>query len=454
MAQRMVSGLWLAGSVIFVQRVQRFPRAMWKWFDGLDILLQDALLYAVSGALALGNLLMAAGGDYRQWADYAVGPYLTAGLLLWFLATRKKISPSLRSIVRKFVIGALLLGCTVAPLTVSVIQRADATPGTHAQAEVAVIERCGDRVLNNRDCYLSHPTSPGNPVQSDSRSLDASAVVPYLPGVIPFGLPNDLPLPLALRDARVSMALFSLGTVLLALWLAPVDSSSKWRLFQVAIVLPTGALPMVTGGDDIPVIAVLLLAFVLAARRQPVWAGLACGVAATMKLTAWPLALILLFAIRDRDGARAGKRYGFAALSIALPVVGGAWIVGPRAFLVNEILFPLGLSGIKSPAQSPLLGQALVEAFPEQHLLVVGCLLGLGAILSVVVWNFCRPTTLSRAAALAACLFLLATILAPATRFGYLLYPANFLAWAAAARVSQPRSTSPLPVLSTTKATR
>ncbi len=421
----------MAGSVIFVQNVLRLPRAGWEWFSNLDAILQDALLYGVGGIIALGNLFVAAGGDYRQWADYAVGPYVGAGLLLWFLSRRGTMSPSRVFLLRRGIIGALLLACVIAPLTVSVIQRADAVPGTHAQAEVAVIERCGDRVLSNRDCYLSHPTSPGNPVRSDSHSLDASAVVPYLPGVIPFGLTNDLPIPLALRDARVSMALFSLGTVLLALWLAPVDSSSKWRLFQVAIVLPTGALPMVTGGDDIPVIAVLLLAFVFAVRRQPVLAGLVCGVAATMKLTAWPLALILFFAMRDRGEQHASKRYGIGALTVAVPVVGGAWIVGPRAFLVNEILFPLGLSGIKSPAQSPLIGQALVGAFPQQHLLVVGCLLVAGAGLSVVLWTLCRPTTLPRAAILAASLFLVATLLAPATRFGYLLYPVNFLVWAA-----------------------
>ena len=68
-------------------------------------------------------------------------------------------------------------------------------------------------------------------------------------------------------------------------------------------VLPTGALPMVTGGDDLPVLALLFLGLVLAAKRRPALAGLVLGLSGTLKFTSWPVILLACFAVRDRDAA-------------------------------------------------------------------------------------------------------------------------------------------------------
>ena len=104
--------------------------------------------------------------------------------------------------------------------------------------------------------------------------------------------------------------------------------------------------------------------------------------------------------------------------------------VNPQAFIVNELLFPLGLTKVKSPAQSPLLGQAIFSMFPGYRIEVVSILVLVGALLAVLVYRKWRPRGLGATIGFAAFILTLATVLAPATRFGYLLYPCNFVLWA------------------------
>ena len=50
-----------------------------------------------------------------------------------------------------------------------------------------------------------------------------------------------------------------------------------------------------------------------------------------------------------------------------MPVVVPFALRGPWAFFDNVVLFPLGLSGVTSPAASPLPGHLIVSAFPFLH---------------------------------------------------------------------------------------
>jgi hypothetical protein len=116
-------------------------------------------------------------------------------------------------------------------------------------------------------------------------------------------------------------------------------------------------------------------------------------------------------------------------LVIAGPVVVPFALRGPWAFFDNVVLFPLGLSGVTSPAASPLPGHLLVTAFPFLHRalpLVVG-LVG-GAFLA---WHLSRrtPQTAAEVCTLGGIVMAVITLLAPATRIGYLLYPINFFVW-------------------------
>ena len=55
----------------------------------LSVLDQDALLYLLAGALALGTLILGEAADYREWAQLAVGPY-ALGAVVCFLAARRR----------------------------------------------------------------------------------------------------------------------------------------------------------------------------------------------------------------------------------------------------------------------------------------------------------------------------------------------------------------------------
>jgi membrane protein YdbS with pleckstrin-like domain len=404
-------------------------KKLWRILRALTPLEQDALLYLASAVFAIGQLFISTEPDYIQWAEFAVIPYAIVGLFA-LLASRNKRMRESRHTRRGLVISLLLL-CLMVPLTVSIAQRVNNVPGVHAQDEVAVIERCGDRVTNNQNCYLNAPHTVGTGAQNFSKATDAGAFVPYLPGMIIFGISNGLTIPKPLRDARVSLTLFTLLVTILALVLSRLSVDDRVRLFQFAIVLPTGALPLVTGGDDLPIIALLLLALVLSYRKQPVLAGIAGGVAAAIKLTAWPLAFALAL-VQPRQANRLARfRYGTALLAILAPIIVIASLIDPKAFFVNEILFPLGLTKVRSPAESPLIGQKLVSIFGGQlHFVVVVVLVVVGAEAALLLYRRLRPKSAATMTGYVALVFFIAILLAPATRFGYLLYPANMAVWA------------------------
>ena len=118
------------------------------------------------------------------------------------------------------------------------------------------------------------------------------------------------------------------------------------------------------------------------------------------------------------------------ALAVFAAIVGPVAVLGPNALVQNTISFPLGLASIKSEAVSPLPGRLLVETghagrFIAVALLALACL---GIIVSLVV----RPPRTVPAATWRVIIGLsLLFVLAPATRFGYFLYPGGLLAWLA-----------------------
>ena len=403
-----------------------------RWRDrlvALSILDQDALLYGLAALLALGTILLGESADYRQWAEMALGPYILGAAICWAVARHsarraKGLAMAKQSErLRNGVILALFITVMLVPLGVEVMLRADHHPGDEVQNEVTVIEAGGDRVANHKNCYLAHPKTIGGSVTSQSED----SFFPYLPGMCPFGLINATSGPAELKDARIPLTGFTLIVLTGALLLAEIPSRRRWRLFQVVVVLPSGALPMVTGGDDLPVIALMVLGLALATRRRPVWSGLALGLAGTLKFTAWPLLILLALGEWDRQGRRAIIRYSLAVVAIVVPVLGVGIGSNWHAFVLNAIRFPLGLARVKSPAASPLLGQELVVLFPsvKPELIALLGFVGLAAV-AYGLWRW-TPASPQSAAGFSGLAMLLATILAPATRFGYLIYPLDLL---------------------------
>ncbi len=419
---------------------------------------KDTFLYLCATVFAVSTAAVAVSADYREWGQmaavaYGIGCVVCGAVAL--ASRRRPVRAASISLTRRVVIVAVIIGAVFVPLICELIWRADARPGANAQSEVAVVERAGDRLANGENPYLDHPLTVGVSPRSDAKSIDANSFYPYLPGMAPFGLANAVAQPPELADARVTLAGFTLVVAAFVLASGGAALGRRARVLQFLVVLPSGALPMVTGGDDLPVLALMLAGLVLAAKRRPVLAGLVLGWAATLKFTAWPVLVLLLLAVRDRDGRPAPLTYATSVALVAVPVIGAGFLTNPGAFIENVLRFPLGLTAVKSPAASPLLGQVLVTIFPGHRGLVTMVLLALG--LALVAYGLRRwtPRTPATVVRFTAWAMLLATVLAPATRFGYLMYPANLFVWAylldgmvpASPPVTKARAVSPDPAV-------
>ncbi len=418
--------------------------ALWQPEEG------DAFLYALSALFAGLTIRFSDISLYRQWAELALAPYLVAGLLSAIIGRIRAVqagaaaeagdapagpAPRHWRPARIWIFVFVLVGATLVPLSLEVAWRSDSTdPSAHVQPEVYVIEQAGHRAAHGLDPYRE-VTSPRGQIKVTTPGIPTyENFFPYLPLMGVFGLPSAAREPIRLTDARIFFSGFTLLVVAGALALCRGPSERRVRTLQVLTVLPTAALPLATGGDDMPIVALLLLAIVLAQRRRPVLSGFVLGVASAMKFTAWPLAALALFAARDKQGKRAPVPMALGMLVVAGPVVLPFILRGPFAFFDNVILFPLGLSGVSSPAASPLLGHVLVDAFPSLHR-VLPVTIGLVGGAALVIHLFRRPPkTAAQVTSLAGWVMLVAIIFAPATRIGYLLYPINFFVWSALLR--------------------
>ena len=202
------------------------------------------------------------------------------------------------------------------------------------------------------------------------------------------------------------------------------------RAFQVLTVLPTAALPLATGGDDMPVAALMLLGLAALQRRRPVLCGLALG---RRSPQVHRLATGHLRCCGRSGTSSCTGRSG--AISWAPLRWWCRWCsrwrsTTRRAFVDNVVRFPLGLAGVSSPAASALPGHILVSLLPRAHgpyVVLVGLVMG-----TILVRHLVRnpPGDAARVAALTGWVMLIAIVLAPATRVGYLLYPINLFVWA------------------------
>ncbi|MHB1975162.1 MAG: glycosyltransferase 87 family protein [Acidimicrobiales bacterium] len=413
--------------------MRRRALAGWRRVCAVPALVQDGWLYLVSAVFAGITAVAAGSADYRGWGEMALVAYAVAALACFAvarLAVRSARPAHVMAIARRTLVVLVLGGAVLAPLATQLVWRAEGVPGQHAQPEVAVVERAGDRAANSRDPYLLHPTTVGTGPRTDAKQVDKSSFFPYLPGMVPFGLVNAVKLPPELQDARVALTGFTLVVGALALLWSDASLGRRGRALQFLVVLPSGALPMVTGGDDLPVLALMLLGLVFAEQRRPVLAGVVLGLSGTLKFTAWPLLVLMLFAARDRESRPAPLRFGLAAALVVAPVLGLGIALDPASFFDNVVRFPLGLTRVHSPAASPLLGQILVSADPRHKVAITAALVLAGAVIVAVAFLRYRPRTPAAVARFTGFAMALATVLAPATRFGYLIYPVNLFIWA------------------------
>ncbi len=424
---------------------------------------RDAVLYAASALFAGATTLVSSIPLYQQWGQLAVGPYVAGAVASAWLAHRRhrRMTAGIPATGDELVAGEpsdgmlparapdsagsnggsghwtgarigifvlVLCGATLMPLSLEVLWQAGSGGTSHAQPEVLVVEQAGKRVLHGAGLYQQVGSKKAAVVPPGQPAADA--FFPYLPGMAVFGLPSGTDAPARLTDARVVFSLITILVVIAALAMCRGPSGPRVLGLQVMTVLPTAALPLATGGDDLPVVALMLLGLVLLQRRRPLGAGLALGAAASLKFTAWPLAAICLLVVRDERGRRAPARLALGLGAVVLPAVLPVVLRNPLAFFDNVVRFPLGLTGIHSPAGSALPGHLIVSAFPSLHkpyTLAVAVVAG-AVVLRALVRH--TPRTPADAARFVGWVALAAIMLAPATRVGYLLYPLDLFAWA------------------------
>ncbi|WP_024874222.1 glycosyltransferase family 87 protein [Saccharomonospora piscinae] len=384
----------------------------------------DAVLYLGCACYALVLALTDKHLGYRVWGAFAVAGYslaLTHTCWLAFGARRRAADSLVRS--RWTPVAIVGLVGMLAPLATLVTRRAVAggdwasDPGQwHAQPEVWVIERSADTLLATGTPYLDLASLGHAPGVYD--------YAPYGPVMAVFGLPRALfgghPVTDALTDARLVFAAVAVGCVLAALrlWRPPAIPVGA---AQLAAVFPLTALTWATAGPDLAIVALVVLALALAATGRPVSAALVCGLVTHAKLIAAPAAVVIGVLVAVRLGGRALARYiaGFAGATVVLVVP--VLLVNPGAFTEHVLLFPAGLAAVTSPAASPFPGHLLAGTGPVGTVLAFVLLAGAGV--AVLAWLVRTPPRTAADAALRIAVALAAfTLLATATRFGYLVY--------------------------------
>ncbi|MFC3503456.1 glycosyltransferase 87 family protein [Micromonospora krabiensis] len=423
-------------------------RRSWRTLDsaagGLAL---DLGLYAVSAGFAAITAATSTLLPHRAWGATAALGYLAAALAVGaqLLLRQRRPDAALAGLPGRWAVTAFAWAtATLLPLAQQSVQRASGRTD-RAQEEVLVVEHAGNRLVEHGTPYLGPDAIAALP--ADERLL---GYTPYQPGMALFGLPRAYAAGWW-TDARIW---FAVGTALaLALAVAslhrhqrgttgrpgagdtspaevdrPRRAAALLRGVQAATVLPICALTLATGGDDLPVLALCLLALALAATGRPGRAGIAVGLAGGLKLFAWPVALVLIIWGATR---RAGLRVTAGAVGLPLAALLPALLVDRDALVENVLRFPLGHGLVTSPAQSPFPGHLVADALPGGRIIAAGLLLAAGAAIAVRLAR--RPPRTAAETALICAYGLLAAIaLMPSTRFGYLLYPAALLLWAPA----------------------
>ncbi len=367
----------------------------------------------VSCALFAGGVsLFSTDPLHRLWGSCAACAYALAALVV--MAWRSRATTGV-----DVALGIAICGAILVPLLWMVLTG-------HGEPEVGV-------VANSAKTLIKH----GTPYKSSkvlATTTDPNQYNPYLPLMAVFGVPQAMLGHGVLTDPRIWFGIVFLIVFAFALKVAGASDSGRWALLVTAS--PVIAFELCVGGTDVPMVAFMCLGFALLWRPSPVAAGLALGIASSMKATAWPALVVAFTLLYVRDGKRVAWRFTTVALIVVALIVGPFAILRPGALVRNTILFPLGLASVKSQAASPLLGHVLAQTGVLGHTIAVALLIGSG--LAIAVSLVVRPPRDVPSATIRLVIGLSAMfVLAPSTRFGYFIYPAALMVWLLVAKAGR-----------------
>jgi hypothetical protein len=389
------------------------------WWTSLRALTGDGLLYLLAAGFALVLGETSSQPAQWQWGYLAVGPYVLAAIFAFLLARRVVRR---EHVARLVLLVIVMIGAIGVPLGLEAHWR-------HAQPEAGVIARAGQYIKKGEDPYRAYDHN-GHLVNALPGAPAFESFFPYFPLMGVFGLPYaESHKGKGLTDPRIIMTLMSIIVSAWALILLRVSREQKIRVAQLLVALPTGALFFATGGDDMPILALLLLSVAALQRRQSNLAGISLGLAAAMKLTAWPMAAGALLVARDHDDRSTWKKVLAWVAAIVIVTTVPFAVRQPLAFMSNVFAFPLGLAGVTSPAASALPGHILTTWLPVLGHVLAPVSFLIGGYFATKYIRRHWPLTLSQMLGLLAIVFLGLICVASATRVGYVIYPLNLWLW-------------------------
>ena len=397
-----------------------------SWWGALSPMGRDGVLYGASALFAIVLGWTSSQAAQWQWGYLSFGAYAFVAVLAFWLARRVLAREQW---VRVGLLVLVILGTVAIPLGLEARWRQLDHGVGYAQPEVSVIERSGQALINGQDPYHAY-VRHGHLINEISGLPAYESFFPYFPLMGVFGLPSaSTDEGKGLTDARIVMSLMTLLVGLSALGLLRTSGNNKIRVAQFLFALPSGALFLSTGGDDMPILALMLLGTAALQRRRANVTGIALGLGAAMKLTAWPLALGALLVARDQRERRAWQRVTAWVLAIVAVTVVPFVVRAPWAFMSNVFAFPLGLAGVTSPAASPLPGHILTTLWaPLGHVLAPLTLL-VGGYAALRYGRRHWPLELPQLLGLLSAGFAVMICVASATRVGYVIYPLNLALW-------------------------
>jgi len=352
----------------------------------------------------------------RQPVQWIWGAWAAAGYALAALT-----AAVWRSRGRQAALLMALAGALGAPLAWQVTF--GSTMSLADEGSLKVVARSAGLLLHHGTPYLA--------AGQISRVLDYN---PYEPAMAIFGLPAAAGLHGAAGNPRLWMGVTAAAVLAAAFRVATPGRALGSTAF--ALGSPVLALPLTTGLTDLPVLALLSLTLAgtaaPAGRRVQLAAAIALGAACAMKATAWPALPVILAMLAARDGARAATRFAVTAGITTTALVAAtapASVTAPAALFQNLVLFPLGMTRYQTEADSPLPGHLLAATGPAGRWAAITllCAAGLAAGASLVIKP---PADIQAAAWRLAVTLAMLFALAPASRWGYFVYPAALLGFA------------------------
>ena len=391
------------------------------WLDRRRLIIAYTLFLAYAAVDAIGSA-----GEDQVWAIWAVCGYAVALLVLWRWGHR---TAAVLVSVALAVLAPLLWLSVAYPL----------------EDGMMVIERSASLLLHH-----------GTPYLGAGQVTYWLSYNPYLPVMTLFGLPAAAGIGGLAGNAGVWLALGTVAVLAIAFRVAmPASRGDALLATAVAVASPVIGLNLAVITTDPPVLAFMLLALALSAvpagakatAARIAGAGIALGVACDLKSTAWLAVPVMAAMFAARDGARAAYRFLAAVVITALALIA---LLAPAvlfrrgaatALVQNSVLFPLGLTRYKTPAESLLPGHLLASMGTAGHVVSVGLLLAAG--LAIAVSLVIRPPRDVPAAIWRLAIGLtLMFLLGPNVRFGYFIYPFGLVGWLALTRSDRPVSTA------------